>query len=124
MKLGVIGCGNMASAIIGGIRKSGLYAPEDIHAADKSEDFLIKKAQQLGINTTTDNKNAAASDIVMLCVKPMYLYDVIEEIKDVVNENTLIISIAAGQSLLKMQNAFGKNIKLGTCRRGYGSDSV
>lgn len=112
MKLGFIGCGNMASAIIGGIIKSGLYSSQDIIASDKSEEFLALKAKQLGINTTTDNKSAASADIVVLCVKPVYLYDVIEEIRDSVNENTLIISIAAGQSLGKMKTAFGKEVKL------------
>lgn len=112
MKLGFIGCGNMASAIIGGIIKSGLYAPEDIIASDKAADFLNQKGKQLGINTTTDNKSVAVSEILVLAVKPAFIYDVIEEIKDIVSENTLIVSIAAGQSLEKLANAFAKPVKL------------
>ena len=112
MKLGFIGCGNMASAIIGGIIKSGLYAAEDIIASDKSADFLAAKGKQLGINTTTDNKSTAKAETIVLCVKPAFLYDVIGEIKDSVDENTLIISIAAGQSLDKMKSAFGKDVRL------------
>lgn len=112
MKLGFIGCGNMASAIIGGVIKSGLYSAEDIIASDKSEAFVAAKGKELGINTTTDNKSVAKSEIVLLCVKPAFLYDVISEIRDCVDENTLVVSIAAGQSLEKISNAFGKKVKL------------
>lgn len=112
MKLGFIGCGNMASAIISGVIKSGLYSPEDIIASDKSEEFVVSKGKELGINTTTDNKSVAKSEVVLLCVKPAFLYDVISEIKDCVDESTLLISIAAGQSIKKISDAFGKAVKL------------
>lgn len=112
MKLGFIGCGNMASAIIGGIVKSGLYAGEDIVASDMLEDKLAETGKRLGINTTTNNNEPAAAEIVLLCVKPAYLYQVIDGIKDTVTEDTLVISIAAGQSIEKITNAFGKFVKL------------
>lgn len=102
----------MASAIIGGVIKSGLYSPEDIIASDKSEVFVAAKGKELWINTTTDNKSVAKSEVVLLCVKPAFLYDVISEIKDSVGENTLIVSIAAGQSIEKISTAFGKSVKL------------
>ncbi len=110
MKLGFIGCGNMASAIIGGIIKSGLYEAKDIIASDKAD--LSEKEKTLGINTTSDNKKAASAELVMLCVKPAFIYDVIEEIRDSINEDTLIISIAAGQSIDKLLAAFGKQVKI------------
>ena len=112
MKLGFIGCGNMASAIIGGIVKSGLYAGEDIIASDINEGPLIETGKRLGINTTTDNNEASAAEIVFLCVKPAYLYEVIDGIKDTVTEDTLVISIAAAQSIEKITKAFGRTIKL------------
>jgi pyrroline-5-carboxylate reductase len=112
MKLGFIGCGNMASAIIGGIVKSGLYSGEDIIASDMQEDKLRETGKRLGINTTTDNKKSAEAKIVLLCVKPAYLYNVIDEIKNTVTDDTLVISIAAGQSSEKITNAFGRKIKL------------
>ena len=112
MKLGFIGCGNMASAIIGGIVKSGLYSGEDIIASDMLEDKLTETGKRLGINTTTNNNEPAGAEIVLLCVKPAYLYQVIDGIKDTVTEDTLVISIAAGQSIEKITNAFGKSVKL------------
>jgi len=112
MRLGFIGCGNMASAIIGGLVSSGLYAGEDIIASDTIEDKLRETGRRLGINTTTDNRETAKAEILVLSVKPAYLYDVIEGIRDVVTENTLMISIAAGQPIAKIEKAFGKPVKL------------
>ena len=55
MKIGFIGLGNMASAMIGGILKKELYSAEDIIGSDKSEDSVQKAAKIFGIHTTTDN---------------------------------------------------------------------
>lgn len=112
MKLGFIGCGNMASAIIGGIVRSGLYAGNDIIASDMLADKLEVTGKTLGIKTTADNKAAAGAGMVILCVKPAYLYNVIDEIKDVISDNTLVISIAAGQSIERITDAFGRSIRL------------
>ena len=65
MKLGFIGCGNMANAMIGGIIKNGLYKPEEIIVSDAVETSLIKAAQDLKVNTTSDNKEVVEkADIV------------------------------------------------------------
>ena len=51
MKIGFIGLGNMASAMIGGILKKELYSAEDIIGSDKSEDSVQKAAKIFGIHT-------------------------------------------------------------------------
>lgn len=111
--IGFIGGGNMGSAIIGGIINSKTALPEDIIVSDLSSQVLEKAKKAYGVITVSDNKAASENaDILFLCVKPNILYDVIEEIKGYVKENTLIISIAAGQSIDKIEKAFGKEIKL------------
>ena len=50
MKLGFIGCGNMASAIIGGILNKGLAQPEDICASVKTQSSAQKIQNTLGIS--------------------------------------------------------------------------
>ena len=112
MKLGFIGSGNMGSAIIGGIIKNNIVAPDDILVSDLSESALNKVKDEYGVNVTGSNKEAAKSDILFLCIKPQFLYNVIDEIKSVVSENTVIVSIVAGQSIENIVKAFGKNIKL------------
>lgn len=112
MKFGFIGNGNMGGAILGGILKNGLAMPSEIIVSDINADGLAKTASSTGAHTTTDNREAARADVLFLAVKPNVVYRVIDEIKDTVTENTLIISIVAGQSIEKLSAAFGTKIKL------------
>lgn len=113
MKIGFIGAGNMGGAIIGGIVTNKIASPSELIVADKNEESLSLTAEKYGVFTSTDNKKTAAeSEMVFLCVKPNVIYSVIDEIKDFVNENTIVVSIAAGQSMEKITKAFGKDIKL------------
>ena len=113
MKTGFIGNGNMGGAILGGLLKNKLAAPTDITVSDINEEGLAKTNEAYGVCVSKDNKaTAQGADILFLAVKPNVLYKVIEEIKDSVDENTLIISIAAGQSIAKIEEAFNREIKL------------
>jgi len=74
-KIGFIGCGNMGQAMIGGIVKSGLVPPEQVYAADPSEQNLNRVQKEYGICVTQDNLVPAKKcDILVLSVKP-YLYE-------------------------------------------------
>lgn len=109
---GFIGCGNMGQAIIGGIISSGLAQPADIVACDPMQSHLDAMHEQYGIRTSTDNNEAAAADVLILSVKP-YLYEVvIPGIRDTVKENTIVVMIAAGQTISVNQERFGKPVKL------------
>ncbi|MEG1257021.1 pyrroline-5-carboxylate reductase [Clostridium sp.] len=113
MKLGFIGCGNMAKAMMGGIISSGILSADQVIASDAYAIGLEKTKSDLGINITSNNKEVAInSEIVVLAVKPQYYDDVIKEITDVVAENTIIVTIAPGQSLEKLQGQFGKAVKI------------
>lgn len=114
MKIGFIGAGNMGGAIIGGIISNAIAAAEDITAADKNEALLKSVSEKYNIQITGDNKACAAeADILFLCVKPNVIYSVIDEIAKAVREETIIVSIAAGQPMKKITEAFGKTaIKL------------
>ena len=112
MKLGFIGSGNMGRAILGGVVKSKLYSCEDIIVSEPNEKTREKLSREMRVNTTYNNKSAAKADMVFLCVKPNVIYDVIEEIKSAVQPNTVLVSIAAGQSIKKLENAFEKPVKL------------
>ena len=116
MKIGFIGLGNMASAMIGGILKKELYSAEDIIGSDKSEDSVQKAAKIFGIHTTTDNLEVAqAADVLILAVKPQFFPEVIAEIKGAVREETLIISIAPGKTMEWIMEHFGRELKLVRC---------
>lgn len=116
MKLGFIGCGNMASAMIGGIIAKGLYQSEDIIVSDALESSLEKAKKQLRVNTTSDNKEVVAkAEIIVLSVKPQFYEEVIEEISREVREEQLVITIAPGKTLKWLDETFGKPMKLIRC---------
>ena len=57
MKIGFIGCGNMASAIMGGIIKEKVFAPADIYGTDALPAAVEKAVSQFGIQTALDNRS-------------------------------------------------------------------
>ena len=112
-KIGFIGSGNMGGAMIGGIIKASLTAKENIYVSDINEASLNKMKESYGVNTTTDNAELAKEcDIIVLSVKPFLYSVVINQIKDVVKEDVIIVVIAAGQSSATVAELFGKEIKV------------
>jgi pyrroline-5-carboxylate reductase len=116
MRIGFIGLGNMAQAMIGGILKEGLYKPDQIIGSSKTKETASKIAEKYKITTGTNNKIIAReSDVIVLAVKPVFFPEVIGEIKDIVDDSKLVISIAAGKSIEWIENEFGKEIRLVRC---------
>ncbi len=96
-KIGFIGCGKMASAIIGGVIASNFVAKENILAAEINEEKASEKSKELGIKVITDNNELVnSSDIVFVATTPNFVEDVLNGIKSSVTKDKLIVSIAAG----------------------------
>ncbi|WP_251389203.1 pyrroline-5-carboxylate reductase [Mediterraneibacter agrestimuris] len=113
MKLGFIGTGNMAGAIMGGIIRQGLIKADEIIGADVSEAGRERVKEAYGIHVTADNKEVIESaDKVVLSVKPQYYASVIAELKDLVKEGQIIITIAPGKTLKWLEEQFGKQVKI------------
>ncbi len=112
MRIGFIGCGNMAKAILKGIVAKGLFPVSEVIAADQSAEALEVVRKELGIQVTKDNKEAARAEILVLAVKPFHFETVISEIRDYVAPDQLIISIAAGQTIENIERFFEKDICL------------
>lgn len=117
MRIGFIGLGNMASAMIGGILQKGIVEAGDIIGSAKTDETKRRIAEKYGINIADTNAEAAANaDVLFLAVKPIFFLDVIAEIRDSVKADTLIVSIAAGKTLDYLKNAFGRDeLKLIRC---------
>lgn len=111
--IGFIGGGNMASAIIGGLITSGVSDAAHVMASARSEATVKRLKETFGIAAGTDNTAVAAkADILFLAVKPNVFPEVIPQISDAVKEDALVISIAAGQPIAKIEAAFQKPVKL------------
>lgn len=106
MKISFIGAGAMATAIVSGLLKKGIGA-ETISAFDISESASAKFAELTGIRTCTSAEKAAAgADIVILAVKPQNMESAVHQLKDSA-AGKLVISIAAGITLVKIMNLTG-----------------
>ena len=112
MKLGFIGTGNMAGAIMGGIIQKGIFRPEQIIGADISEAGRRKAKETYGIEVTEDNRKAAAAEVLVLSVKPQFYADAIAEIRDYIRDDQLVITIAPGKTLSWLEEQFGKRVKI------------
>jgi pyrroline-5-carboxylate reductase len=112
-RLGFIGAGNMASAIMRGIIACGIVHPNNIYAFDVDLDKLNRLSAELGICTAKDNCQVVSnSDIVILAVKPNTYSKVLLEIKDCLEERHILISIAAGISVDFIKQLIGGRCKV------------
>ncbi len=116
MKIGFIGLGNMASAMIGGMLDTGTFSPDEIIGSAKTQATADRAAQRFGIAAGTDNQETARqADVLILAVKPVFLPEVIAEIKNIVDETKLVISIAAGKSIDWLEQEFGRKLRMIRC---------
>ena len=116
MKIGFIGLGNMAEAMIGGMLKKDMVKMKDIIGTAKTSATRERIADRYGIRIENTNTEVAQlAEVLVLAVKPQFLAEVISEIKDVVSPETLIISIAVGKSIAWLEDTFGKQMKIVRC---------
>ncbi|HNW86153.1 MAG TPA: pyrroline-5-carboxylate reductase [Candidatus Limiplasma sp.] len=96
MKLGFIGAGNMATAILKGVIGKGFLPPEEIAVFDVSPAQCDKLAEQFPLHVAESQEELiAACDVILLAVKPIYLKRVLEKAKPLASGKDFI-SIAAG----------------------------
>lgn len=112
-ELALIGCGNMGSAIAKGIVGAGLIAPADIVVSDVAEASQQRLASELCCTGTCDNIEAArGAKIVLIAVKPQYLDDVVCGFAPAVADDALVVSIAAGVTIARLEGLLGAERKI------------
>ena len=95
MKLGVIGCGKMGRALVGGILEAGICATADVTVFDSYPEAAESMARDLAVQPANSNAEVVdASEIVLLCVKPQGFTEMLSELGS--SRDRLLISIAAG----------------------------
>ncbi len=116
MKIGFIGLGNMASAMMGGIIKNRIVGADEIFGSDAFAPAMEKAEKNLGIHTRkTNGEVIAVADVIVLSVKPQFYPAVIAEIRDAVSADKLVVTIAPGKTLEWLTGQFGKQVKLVRC---------
>ncbi len=105
----IIGAGNIGRALIGGLLKGGYLNPEQVRATRRDPIALEHlQASFPGILTGSDNVAAAEdASVVVLAIKPQNASTVIEEIREHVREDAMIVSVLAGVTTEGLQQSFG-----------------
>ena len=104
-KIGFIGAGNMAEALIKGVINTGLYTADEIIASEVYEPRRKYIADTLGIDVYEDNLIVAKSaKFIVLSVKPQQINEVLTSMKSKLTKDHLIMSIAAGITLSTLES--------------------
>lgn len=109
MQIGFIGAGNMASAILRGMVRSGKFAPETLFAFDTQSEKTAALASELGIHAA-DSAEAliAACGTVVLAVKPNVFPALLPQLGAAVKQHDpLVVSIAAGKTIAYIEDLLG-----------------
>lgn len=100
--IGFIGCGKMASAIIGAISSNSDFC---VRGSEIDEQLAQNASKRLNIDVFSDNKELVrTSDVVFIATKPNQVEEVLKGIEDVFTSDKLLVSIAAGVNTGKIEN--------------------
>ncbi len=102
-KIGFLGAGNMAQAMIKGLLEGGIPS-KNIFATNRSQGKLQKLAETFAIRPLSSNEELIDTcDIIILAVKPQDLLTALEPVTRAFDENKIVISIAAGIRMEKLE---------------------
>jgi pyrroline-5-carboxylate reductase len=103
-RISFLGGGNMTEALVCGLLKAGLARPDDLFATDIVPERRSALQNQFKIRVGADNAQAAkTAEILVLSVEPQVLDEVLVGVRSVVRPDTLVLSVAAGYSIARVQ---------------------
>lgn len=111
LRIGLIGSGNMASAMVDGWVRADSSAGSRIFLTDRGSGRARATAERFGANFVASNRELVGTvDVVLLCVKPIDIEDVLREISDVVEPHHVVASVAAGVQTATMENLLDDDV--------------
>jgi pyrroline-5-carboxylate reductase len=113
MKIGFIGAGNMAEALMKGIMSAGLATKDEIIASDPSTERKEFISSSHGVRVTGDNVEVVRSaNLIVLAVKPGNVSLVMDELKPYLTTDHLLISIAAGVRIAHIESKLNYGVRV------------
>lgn len=110
-KLVVLGTGKLGGILLRAYLKQELFAPKRVTATVAHAEKAAALTKELGVTVKTDNrKSVEGADIVLLCVKPKVMGEVLKEIASELNEKTLVISVAASVPTSYIEQHLSKKV--------------
>jgi len=112
-RIGFLGAGKMATALARGFVRAGLVTSEHVLASDPNEAACQEFTKEVGAKTTAFNPDIVRfSEVVILGVKPDQVGPVLTEIRSGFTEKHLLISLAAGVTLTKLESILGAGSRI------------
>lgn len=111
IKIAIIGAGKMGETLSNGLVDAKVIEKKQLVGTVKHTSQVQAVKDKLGIEIGVDNIAAVKdADIILLCVKPQVVADVLDEVKDCLIENQVLVSIAAGVTTKFIEEKIGKKI--------------
>lgn len=111
-KIGLIGAGQMGGALLKGLLETKTISPEEVIVSGGKSGTAQALQEELHFILGESNVEVAQADMVILAVTPKVMPTILTEIKDVISENTLVISLAASMELQEYQAILGADKKI------------
>jgi pyrroline-5-carboxylate reductase len=113
LTIGFLGGGKMAAALAKGVVSAGLVKPAHIRASDLLPAARSSFAEQTGAKATSSNVEVVQfASVLILAVKPGCIAELFDEIRPVLTPGHLIISIAAGVPIAKLEAGLGQGARV------------
>ena len=113
MKIGFIGCTTITQAMIKSFISEKVVSKEDIIASDMDNYELVKVSEKFGINTTYQRREVVEnSEIIILSERAELYPEVAYQVKDLLTQNHIIVSIAPNMPIKEVEKWFGDNVKI------------
>jgi pyrroline-5-carboxylate reductase len=110
-RIAVLGAGKLGEALISGMLEAGIVQKEQFIATAAHRERVEQIQKRFGIETTLSNGEAVRkSQLVLLCVKPQTVEEVIRQIADDLTLDHLLVSVAASVSTRLMENIIEKPV--------------
>lgn len=93
--IAILGAGVMGETLLSGLLRAG-RDPADVVITERRADRAAELAQRYGVAVTSNGQAVASADTVVLVVKPQDIGDLLEEIRDRIRHDALVVCIAAG----------------------------
>jgi pyrroline-5-carboxylate reductase len=115
-RIAILGTGSMGGAILAGLLKSGI-SPNNISVSTKTTESAERLADELGVLSFAmedgDDANQMAvanAQLVLIGVKPAYVLEVLADVADSLNDNALVVSVAAGVPTAAMEGVLPEDV--------------
>ncbi len=107
-RIAFIGCGVMGEAMCKGLLRERLVRPDQIVVSHPRDGRRLELEERYGVHAAASNADAArGATVVVLCVKPQFLGEVLVDLDGAVDPEAMVMTIVAGTPLGRVATALG-----------------